>query len=90
MHAQHQDQDQDTTAVDFTPWPRPVPSHVLGGIKKLLLVAVILVGVHQLFPATSLGSSLSSTFTLLVVMSWLSPLARILAARPWVRKAPEE
>jgi hypothetical protein len=76
--------------VDFTPWPRPVPLHVLNGAKKLLLVAAILVGVHQLFPSTSIGSSLSSTFTLLVVMSWLGPLARILAARPWARKAAEE
>ncbi|WP_104116131.1 hypothetical protein [Arthrobacter sp. B1805] len=77
-------------AVDFTPWPRPVPMHVLNGVKKVLLVGAILLGVHQLFPSTSLGSSLSSTFTLLVVMSWLGPLVRILAARPWVRQAPEE
>lgn len=85
-----EDQPGDLDSVDFTPWPRPVPSHVLGGLKKLLFVSAILVGVHQLFPATSLGSSLSSTFTLLVVMSWLAPLARILASRPWARKAAEE
>lgn len=78
-----------TESVDFTPWPRPVPWHVLSVIKKVLLVAAVLVGVHQLFPSTTLGSSLSSTFTLLVVLSWLAPLARILAARPWTRKAPE-
>lgn len=85
-----EDQSGDLDTVDFTPWPRPVPSHVLGGIKKLLLVAAILVGVHQLFPATGIGSSLSSTFTLLVVMSWLGPLARIVAARPWGQKSAEE
>lgn len=76
--------------VDFTPWPRPVPPDVLSGVKKLLLVAAILVAVHQLFPSTSLGSSLSSTFTLFVVLSWLVPLARILASKPWVGKPPEE
>lgn len=80
----------DLDSINFTPWPRPVPSHVLTGVKKLLLVGVVLVGVHQLLPATSIGSSLSSTFTLLVVMSWLGPLARIVAAKPWMRKAPEE
>jgi hypothetical protein len=80
----------DLEPVDFTPWPRPVPPHVLAGVKKLLLVAAVLVGVHQLLPSTSIGSSLSSTFTLLVVLSWLAPLARVLAARPWDRKAPEE
>jgi small-conductance mechanosensitive channel len=85
-----EDQLRDIDTVDFTPWPRPVPLHVLNAVKKLLLVAAILVGVHQLFPATTLGSSLSSTFTLLVVMSWLGPLVRILAARPWGRKAAEE
>lgn len=79
-----------TDTADFTPWPRPVPWHVLNAIKKVLLVAAVLVGVHQLFPSTSLGSSLSSTFTLLVVMSWLGPLTRILAAKPWTRQAPEE
>jgi hypothetical protein len=82
---------QDTRdPVDFTPWPRPVPLHVLNGVKKLMLVAVILLGVHQLLPSTSIGSSLSSTFTLLVVMSWLGPLVRILAARPWIRRSTEE
>jgi hypothetical protein len=85
-----EDQLRDIDTVDFTPWPRPVPVHVLNAVKKLLLVAAILIGVHQLFPATTLGSSLSSTFTLLVVMSWLGPLVRILAARPWGRKAAEE
>lgn len=80
----------DADTADFTPWPRPVPLHVLNGVKKLLLVAAVLAAVHQLFPSTSLGSSLSSTFTLLVVMSWLGPLGRILAARPWARKAAEE
>lgn len=75
---------------DFTPWPRPVPLHVLNGVKKLMLVAAVLVGVHQLVPSTSIGSSLSSTFTLLVVLSWLGPVARIVAARPWVRKSTEE
>ncbi|MCU1633735.1 MAG: hypothetical protein JWM61_2387 [Micrococcaceae bacterium] len=80
----------DLDSVDFTPWPRPVPLHVLNGVKKLLLVAAILLGMHQLLPGTSIGSSLSSTFTLLVVMSWLSPLARILAARPWARKSADE
>ncbi len=84
------DQPGDLDTVEFTPWPRPVPSHVLNGIKKLLLVAAVLIGVHQLFPATSLGSSLSSTFTLLVVLSWLAPLARILKSRPWAGKAAEE
>ncbi|WP_434994752.1 hypothetical protein [Arthrobacter sp. Ld5] len=79
----------DTGTADFTPWPRPVPSHVLSALKKVLLVATVLVGVHQLFPSTTLGSSLSSTFTLLVVMSWLGPLTRVLAAKPWTRKAPE-
>jgi hypothetical protein len=79
-------QPRDTDTADFTPWPRPVPSHVLGGVKKVLLVLTILVGLHQLMPTTSIGSSLSSTFTLLVVMSWLGPLVRILAARPWARK----
>ncbi|MHA7189337.1 hypothetical protein ACX80N_03455 [Arthrobacter sp. MDT2-16] len=85
-----EDQLRDIDTVDFTPWPRPVPLHVLNAVKKLLLVAAILVGLHQLFPATTLGSSLSSTFTLLVVMSWLGPLVRILAARPWGKKAAEE
>jgi hypothetical protein len=85
-----EDQPRGVDTVDFTPWPRPVPQHVLNGLKKLLLLAAILVGVHQLVPSTSLGSSLSSTFTLLVVMSWLGPVARILAARPWARKAAEE
>ncbi|BBE24196.1 hypothetical protein MN0502_30790 [Arthrobacter sp. MN05-02] len=85
-----EDAPRDIDTIDFTPWPRPVPLHVLNGVKKLLLVAAILVGVQQLLPSTSIGSSLSSTFTLLVVMSWLGPLARILAARPWARKAPEE
>lgn len=84
------DQPGTIDTVDFTPWPRPVPTHVLSGIKKLLLVLTILVGVHQLLPSTSLGSSLSSTFTLLVVMSWLAPLARILAAKPWERKGGGE
>src|SRR5215217_7904923 len=81
-----EDLSRDTDTVDFTPWPRPVPQQVLNGLKKLLLVAALLVGFHQLVPSTTLGSSLSSTFTLLVVMSWLGPLARILAARPWARK----
>ncbi|MFC3300596.1 hypothetical protein FJV46_06820 [Arthrobacter agilis] len=81
---------EDLEPVDFTPWPKPVPAHLLAGVKKVLLVATILVGVHQLLPTTSLGSSLSSTFTLLVVLSWLAPLTRVLAARPWARKAPEE
>ena len=85
-----EDQLRDIDTVDFTPWPRPVPLHVLNAVKKPLLVAAILVGLHQLFPATTLGSSLSSTFTLLVVMSWLGPLVRILAARPWGKKAAEE
>ena len=84
------EQPGNTDTADFTPWPRPVPWHVLTAIKKVLLVAAVLVGVHQLFPSTTLGSSLSSTFTLLVVMSWLGPLARILAAKPWTRKDPEE
>ncbi|MHA7240384.1 hypothetical protein [Arthrobacter sp. TMS1-12-1] len=79
----------DTGTADFAPWPRPVPSHVLTAVKKVLLVAAVLVGVHQLFPATTLGSSLSSTFTLLVVMSWLGPLTRMVAAKPWTRRAPE-
>lgn len=78
-----------TESADFTPWPRPVPWHVLSVLKKVFLVAAVLVGVHQLFPSTTLGSSLSSTFTLLVVMSWLAPLGRILATKPWTRKAPE-
>ncbi|THJ68580.1 hypothetical protein E8P82_01320 [Arthrobacter echini] len=74
----------------FTPWPRPIPLDVLSGVKKVLLVAVILVGVHQLFPATSIGSSLSSTFTLLVVLSWLGPVGRLLATKRWTRKSAEE
>lgn len=85
-----QDARETQDPVDFTPWPRPVPLHILNGVKKLMLVAAILVGVHQLLPSTSLGSSLSSTFTLLVVMSWLAPLARIVAARPWIRRSAEE
>lgn len=85
-----EEQAGDVGTVDFTPWPKPVPQHVLNGVKKILLVVAILVALNQLVPATSLGSSLSSTFTLLVVMSWLAPLGRILAAKPWVRKAPEE
>lgn len=76
--------------VDFTPWPRPVPAHVLSGVKKVLLVLTVLVGMHQILPATTLGSSLSSTFTLLVVMSWLGPLGRVLATKPWARKGTEE
>ncbi|MHA7179298.1 hypothetical protein ACX80J_04175 [Arthrobacter sp. MDB2-24] len=84
------DQPRNPDTVDFTAWPRPVPQQVLNGLKKLLLVTALLVGFHQLVPSTTLGSSLSSTFTLLVVMSWLGPLARILAARPWARKAAEE
>lgn len=81
---------EEVDTVDFTPWPRPIPSHVLNGLKKLLLVGAILAGAHQLFPSTTLGSSLSNTFTLLVIMSWLGPLGRILAAKPWARKAREE
>lgn len=84
------EQGGEVDTVDFTPWPRPVPLHVLNGVKKLLLVGAILVGVHQLFPSTPLGSSLSNTFTLLVVMSWLAPLGRILAAKPWLRQARED
>jgi hypothetical protein len=75
---------------DFTPWPRPIPLQVLGAIRKVLLVAVILIGVHQLIPTTTLGSSLSSTFTLLLMLSWLAPVARVLTTRPWARKSAEE
>ncbi len=85
-----EDHPGDLQSVDFTPWPKPVPLHILNGVKKLLLVAAVLVGVHQLLPSTSLGSSLSSTFTLLVVLSWLGPVARIVAAKPWARKAAGE
>ena len=88
MSSDHQPGDVDT--VDFTPWPRPVPAHVLSGLKKLLLVLTIVVGVQQILPATSIGSSLSSTFTLLVVMSWLGPLLRVVASKPWVRRDGEE
>lgn len=82
--------DTDPGSITFTPWPRPIPSHVLGGLKKVLLVVVILVGVQQLFPSTTLGSSLSSTFSLLVVLSWLGPIGRVLASRPWERKSAED
>lgn len=85
-----EDQDGTVNSVDFTPWPRPIPQQVLGGIKKILLVVAILVGVTQLVPTTTFGSSLSSTFTLLVIMSWLGPLIRVLASRPWQRKPADE
>ena len=88
MSSDQQPGDVDT--VDFTPWPRPVPAHVLSGVKKLLLVLTIVIGVQQLLPATSIGSSLSSTFTLLVVMSWLGPLVRVLAMKPWLRRGGGE
>lgn len=77
-------------AADFMPWPRPIPLQVLGTVKKVLLVVVIIVGVQQLIPTLTLGSSLSSTFTLLLMLSWLAPLGRMLTTRPWARKSAEE
>jgi len=75
---------------DFTPWPRPIPLQVLGTVKKVLLVVVIIVGVQQLIPTLTLGSSLSSTFTLLLMLSWLAPLVRVVTKRPWARRQAEE
>lgn len=75
---------------DFMPWPRPIPLQVLGTVKKVLLVVVIVVAVQQLLPAITLGSSLSSTFTLLLMLSWLAPLVRVVTKRPWARRQAEE
>lgn len=88
MSSDQQPGDLDT--VDFTPWPRPVPNKVLSGAKKVLLVLIILIGLQQLLPSASLWSSLSNIFTLLVVMSWLGPLTRVLASKPWGRKTGGE
>lgn len=88
MSSDQQPGDLDT--VDFTPWPRPVPNNVLSGAKKILLVLIILIALQQLLPSANLWSSLSNIFTLIVVMSWLGPLARLTASKPWARKTGGE
>lgn len=84
------DQPDVNDAADFTPWLRPVPENVLGGARKILLIGLILLGVHQLFPAITLGSSLSNTFTLLVAASWLAPVIRMVSERTWARRPTDE
>ena len=78
VHAMEFSNRDDSPAVDYYAWPRPVNPRLLRIVKAVLGAAMVLVLLTQVVPANLLGGLSNHFFTILLLLSWAGPARRMM------------
>lgn len=65
-------------AVDYFAWPRPVNPRLLKIVETVLGTALVLILLFQVVPANLLGGLSNHFFTILLLLSWAGPARRMM------------